>query len=108
MSKLRTDVQNRSIHKGCQQLADVLVENNQTLNSVIEKLEIRPTMESIKVLFKAIALAKFEVDSTTKLESNQVTEVWQDLAYAVSQATGVNVEFPSQESMMFNSLEDNM
>ena len=108
MSKPRTSVQNSSIHLGCQQLADVLVENNQTLNSVIEKLEIRPTMESIKVLFKAIALAKFGVDSTTKLESHQVTEVWQDLAHAVGQATGVNVEFPSQESMMFNSLEDNM
>jgi uncharacterized protein YjgD (DUF1641 family) len=102
----RTIQQNKALHKGCQEIADVLIENNVTLAEVIDNLEIRPSMETIKALYRDIAKAKYGVTSTTQLETNQITHVWEDLAHAVGLVTGVNIEFPSQESLMFNSLED--
>jgi len=101
----RTLQQNKALHKGCQEIADVLIETNVTIQQVIELLEIRPTMELVKELYKGIAKAKYGVTSTTKLETHQITQVWEDLAYAVGQAAKVNIEFPSQESLMFNGLD---
>lgn len=104
--KTRTSQQNKALHKGCQDIADVLIENNVTIQQVIELLEIRPTMELVKELYKGIAKAKYGVTSTTKLETHQVTQVWEDLAHAVGLATGVNIEFPSQESLLLNDLDN--
>jgi hypothetical protein len=94
----RTLAQNRSIHKGCQQIADVLVENGISLNRVIENLEIRPTMDSIKDIFRHIAREKYGIESTTELERGQIDPVWDDLVKSISEVTGVFIPFPSQEN----------
>ena len=94
----RTLAQNRSIHKGCQQIADVLVENGISLNKVIENLEIRPSMDSIKDIFRHIAREKYGIESTTELEKGQIDPVWDDLVKSISEVTGVFVPFPSQEN----------
>lgn len=96
--KQRTIQQNKSIHKGCQNVADVLIENGISLNKVIQNLEIRPSMESVKDIFRSIAESKYGIKSTTELKSNQVTEVWEDLIKSVSETTGIYIPFPSQES----------
>ena len=96
--KGRTILQNNSIHLGCTQIANVLIENNITLNAVIKNLEIRPSMNSIKDIFRAIAKAKYGVESTADLKSNQIDPCWEDLIKAISEATGVFIEFPSRES----------
>jgi hypothetical protein len=102
----RTTTQNSALHKGCEQIADVLIENNVTLAEVIDHLEVRPSMESIKALYRDIAKSKYGVTSTTQLESNQITQIWEDLAHAVGLVTGVNIEFPSQESLLLNDLDN--
>ena len=94
----RTNQQNKALHKGCQNIADLLIENNVTLTAVLQHLEIRPSMETIKSLYRDIAKAKYGVTSTTQLEKKQIDEVWEDLAKAVSEATGVYIPFPSEES----------
>jgi len=98
--KQRTNQQNKSIHKGCQQIANVLVENGISLNKVIKNLEIRPSMESVKDIFRSIAESKYGIKSTTELKSNQVTEVWEDLIKAVSESTGIFIPFPSKEEFI--------
>ncbi len=94
----RSNKQNRSLHLGCQNIADVLVENNVSLSLVIKDLDIRPTMHSVKDIFRAIAKSKFGVESTANLESKQVDEVWEDLIKRISEITGVFIPFPSEEN----------
>jgi len=96
--KQRTIQQNKSIHKGCQNIADVLVENGISLNKVIKNLEIRPSMESIKDIFRSIAESKYGIKSTAELQTGQVNDVWEDLIKAVSETTGVFISFPTQEN----------
>lgn len=68
------------------------------MNDIIQRLDVPPTMEAIKVIYKSIAKSMFGVDSTTKLESGQVDKVWEVLAKAVSEETGVHIGFPSEET----------
>lgn len=100
MQKQRTIQQNKSIHVGAQNIADVLVENGISLNKVIKNLEVRPSMESVKDIFRSIAESKYGIKSTTELKSNQVTEVWEDLIKAVSESTGIFIPFPSKEEFI--------
>jgi hypothetical protein len=100
MEKQRSIPQNNSIHLGCLQIANVLIENNITLNAVIKNLEIRPSMHSVKDIFRAIAKSKYGVESTADLKSNQIDPVWEDLIKAVSEATGIFIDFPARENFI--------
>lgn len=100
VEKEKTRQQEKAYHKGFQTIADLLVENNITLNMVIKNLEIRPTKENIKDIFRAIAKAKYGVESTSQLKSNQVNDCWEDLIKAISETTGIFISFPSQESFI--------
>lgn len=97
MEKQRTLQQNKSIHRGCQDIANILIENNITLNTVLKNLEVRPSMESIKDIFRSIATAKYGIKSTADLQTNQVNYVWEELVKAISETTGIFIPFPSQE-----------
>jgi len=94
----RSSQQNKALHKGCQQIADYLIENNITLQEAFKNMEIRPTMESIKAIYRQIAHAKYGVDSTAKLEKHQIDGTWEDLTNCLSETTGVYFQFPSNES----------
>lgn len=97
--KKRSLPQNNSIHLGCQQIADVLIENGVSLNKVIQHIEIRPTMHSIKDIFRAMAKQKYGVDSTADLEQNQIDPIWEELIKGVGEVTGVHIPFPARENM---------
>ncbi len=94
----RSSAQNRALHKGCQEIADILVENGISLQVLLQHLDVRPSMESIKAIYRDIARAKFEVTSTADLDTSQINKVWEDLSKAVSQSTGVYIPFPSYEN----------
>lgn len=98
--KKRSLQQNKSIHKGCQDIANVLIENGISLNTVIKNLEVRPSMESIKDIFRSIAQAKYGVESTTSLTTAQIDPVWEELVKAVSENTGIFIPFPSKEEFI--------
>lgn len=104
----RTYKQNRALHKGCQQIADLLIESGISLSVALQGLDVRPTMNSIKDVYRSIAQAKYGVDSTANLTTTQINEVWVDLVTALERNTGVEIGFPSQESTdeFFNSLEN--
>jgi len=96
--KKRSLSQNNSLHLGCQQIADIMIENNITLNMLIKEIEVRPTMESVKAVFKAMAKSKYEVDSTADLERQQIDPIWEELVHAVSKITGETIPFSSKEN----------
>lgn len=102
----RSPEQNRAMHKGFTQIADYLVENNITIQSAFKDLEIRPTMEVIKSIFRQIAQAKYGVESTRDLETQQVDQVWEDMTKALSENTGVYFAFPSIESESLDHIEE--
>lgn len=97
LDKQRSLLQNRALHKGCTQIADMLVEHGISLNVAIKNLDVRPTMESIKDAYRAIAKAKYGVDSTADLKTNEISEVWKDLTKTLSQNTGIDFPFPSEK-----------
>lgn len=94
----RTSQQNKALHKGFQQIADYLIENNITLQEAFKNMEIRPTMEAIKSVYRQIAHAKYDIKSTTELTTKQVDQVWEDMTKAISEATGVYFDFPSNNT----------
>jgi len=95
----RSGSQNKSIHKGCTQIADLLIESGIPLRVVLENLDTRPTMASIKDIFRAIAIEKYPgLKSTSELTTDQVNPVWDDLIEAIAKSTGVHIPFPSREN----------
>ncbi len=94
----RTTQQNRALHLGCQQIANELVGAGISLEIALRGLDVAPTMESIKDIFRSIAGAKYGVTSTSELQTNQIDEVWRDLTKALSENTGVAFNFPSQQT----------
>jgi len=97
--KQRSDSQNKSIHKGCTQIAELLIESGVPLRVVLKNLDTRPTMESIKDIFREIAKAKYPgLKSTAELTTDQVNPVWDDLVEAISLSSGVHIPFPSREN----------
>ena len=98
--KNRSLKQNKSIHLGCQQIADILIESGVPLSVAFKNLDVRPTMNSIKDAYRSIASAKYGVDSTADLTTVQINEVWVDLVKALEESTGVTILFPSQEQFI--------
>ena len=99
-TKQRSMAQNNSLHLGCQQIADMLVEHGISLNVALKNLDVRPTMHSIKDAYRSIASAKYGVESTADLTTGQINEVWVDLVKAIEESTGVYCGFPSQEELI--------
>lgn len=95
--KPRTLSQNASLHLGCTQIADTLVEHGISLQVALKNLDVRPSMESIKDAFRQIAHAKFNVSSTADLKTHQINQVWEDLTKTLSINTGVLFHFPSEQ-----------
>jgi len=89
--------QRGALHIGCQQLADILIENNVTLNAFIKNIEVRPTMYSIKDTIKSMARSKFGKESTEQLTTPELNEIWDELRLSLGQLTGEDIPFPSEE-----------
>lgn len=106
--KPQTRLQQKSYHKGFQDIANVLIENDISLNVLIKHIEVRPTSKNIKDVFRAIAHAKYDIKSTSNLNSDEVDEVWEELVKAVSETTGIFIPFPSKENTeeYLNSLDN--
>ena len=78
--------------------------NNQGLTlqdmvKVIKQLEIRPNTKNLKETFaKPYTLSAFGLDSTEKLDSEQVTELYDALNKVFSYYWQIHLPFPSVES----------
>lgn len=89
-----------ALHKGLELMADLMVENNITLNQLIQNIELRPTKESLKDVFREAGRLKYSKKSTEDLTNKELDETWQDMANAVGKLTGEYIHFPSLHQMM--------
>jgi len=102
---MRSSKQNNALHKGFQLLADALNDAGYEMKAVlaVKNVDVPWTKESVKeVLFRPIMEAMIEKESTTDLETTEVSEVWDVLVRHLGENFGVTVPFPSDEPPMIS------
>lgn len=95
--KIRTVLQNRSMHKYFEELAIELNNAGITMQALIEELHIDHTKESVKSIWRAIAKAKYGKESTTELTTKEIDEVYEEFNRLVANF-GIHIAWPSIES----------
>ena len=100
--KIRTQLQNKSIHLWFQMVADELNSAGYTQKMALQGLELDNTEESIKSLFRSVGMTKFGVKSTASLTTKQVMEIYEELNRHFA-SMGVHVPFPSSEYNYLNN-----
>lgn len=101
--KARTTRQNNALHLYLEQLAIALREGGFDLKEVLKKdAEIPCTMENLKEnVWRKVQIAMFNKKSTTELETDEVSKIYEVVDKTISERTGVTLPFPSIESMNY-------
>lgn len=98
MKDNRTIQQNRALHKFFSLLASTLNAENKTIEVVL-KPDTEWNSDTVKALiWKPVQQAVIGKQSTTKLTTKEVNEVYSVLNKALGERLGVHVPFPSMES----------
>jgi hypothetical protein len=103
MAQLTTKTRN-SLHLWLEQLAHEANNNGLTLQDmvkVVKKLEIRPTKDNLKETFvKPYILAAYGLDSTEKMNSQQINETYDALNKLFSYHWHIHMPWPSEETLI--------
>lgn len=97
-AKTRTLTQNKSLHKYCALLAEALNEAGLDMQTVLAEGTSIPWSES-KVkedIWRTVQVAALGKESTTKLETHEVSQVYDIVNRHISQTFGVFVPFPNR------------
>jgi len=99
-SKTRSSKQNRALHKFFKQVSDLLNNAGATMEGV-SGMEIPYTETIIKeVWWRPIQLLMFDIKSTTKINTNQINQIFDVISLQLETKIGEHVEFPSIETLM--------
>ena len=100
----RTNLQNRSLHRYLEIIADQLADSGQDMRKVV-KLPIRPNKDNVKEnMFKPVMNALYpDKDSTTELSTTEMQHCYEVFNAAISERLGVGADWPSEESLANNS-----
>lgn len=95
----RTPLQNRSLHKYFSMLAEDLNDAGLDMRKTLKpEIEMPWTQENIKnLMFKPIIQAMFGVDSTTDLDTKQISEAYEVLNRHTQSKLGIGILWPSNE-----------
>ena len=106
--KQRTSKQNRSLHKFCTDLAQVLNSSGLSMTKVLKpSIEIEWSQESVKkYLWHPIQDAMFDKVSTADLTTDQVAKVYEVLNRHLGEKFKTHVPFPTEEPPLFNPLPE--
>ena len=101
VGKQRTAQQNKAGHLWFQHIADTFNDQGLDMQATLAKrVGLRWTPEAVKeCLFKVLARAMFNKDSTTKLTTNEFSKVAEMLSDVIARDYGLTIEYPSQESL---------
>lgn len=101
----RTKKQNRAMHLAFTLLAESLNGAGLPMNKVL-KVDIDWTPESVKeYLFRPIMKAMACKDSTTELDTKQISDVWEVLMRNLCEKKGIEyIPFPSEEDLGFKKI----
>ena len=100
--KQRTILQNNALHAYCKEVSDCLINAGITQKVLFEGLEVETSPEAVKMLFRAIGKARYGKDSTAKLTTKEMTEVYDEVNKHISK-WGISVPWPSSE---YNFMEN--
>ena len=102
VSKRRTGTQNNAIHKYCELLATALNDAGYGMVRTLKILRKKPeieldwTMQAVKDnLWRPVQMAKTNKESTSKLDTNEVSQVYEELNRYTAGKLGVSLQFPS-------------
>ena len=97
----RTNQQNKAIHKLFTQMSDTFNTLGLDMRVVLKpEIKIFWTPEAVKrELWKPVMKAMYGHESTTGLDTAQVSKVYEQIARLVGEKFGVEIEFPSKEQL---------
>lgn len=97
-SESRTSAQNRSIHLFCKMLSDALNNAGLDISKTMKEDAAIPWSETLvkELIWRKVQLAMFDTDSTTKLDTKQVSEVYEVVNRHLASTHGVSVSFPDR------------
>jgi len=98
----RTSQQNRAIHKHCELVAKEAQDTGITFTEFIRRrpqLEMYWTLERVKSLWQEAAFHMYGTRKTSRLQTEQVTVVYDVVNKALGEIMGFNVPFPSLEEI---------
>lgn len=100
--KKRTIPQNKAIHLYCSKLAQALSDAGLDMKKVLKPtVDIPWETRTVKQwLWKPIQEAQLLKKSTTELDTNEVTKVYETLNRFLGEKFGLTVPFPSQEELI--------
>ena len=95
----RTSRQNRSVWLYCTLLAEEL--NNSGTYMVLffykKGAQVSWTKESVmEAIWRPIQIAMFEIKSTTKIKTHQVSEIYEEINRFIGEKFGLSVPFPDK------------
>jgi len=96
---VRTLTQNAAIHKYFSMLAESLNNAGLDVKKTLRHDFDIPWSESLvkELIWKGVQKAMFDIDSTTKLDTAQVSQVYEVINRHIGSTHGVSVIFPSNE-----------
>lgn len=94
--KIRTERQNRALHKYCTEVATELNNAGIGIEIFFKNIEADHTMESVKSLWRAFAKAKYGKSSTTELTTSEINAIYDEVNRHLA-TFGIHLAFPSQE-----------
>ncbi len=98
----RTNRQNRAIWLYCTLLAEAFNEAGiyMVLFFYKEGAQVSWTKESVmEALWRPVQIAMFNIRSTTKLKTNEVSQVYEDINRFTGEKFGVSLSFPNYDYM---------
>lgn len=98
-AKTRTLTQNSSIHKYCALLAEAFNDAGLDMQKVLaEGTSIPWSEDKVKNdIWRVVQVAALGKESTTKLETNEVSKVYDIVNRHISQTFGIFIPFPSRD-----------
>ena len=102
--KIRSKKQRASLQIYCRNLANTLNEAGISQRLLLEAFEIDNSEESIKNLFRQIGKQKYGKDSTAKLTTKEVIDIYDEVNRATS-LLGVHQAWPSEEELYYSKVK---
>jgi len=99
-TKQRTLTQNGALHRYCELMAikmnDAGVTQRELVGSFKNGFELPVSKHMIKSIFREVGKAMYEKQSTSDLETKEISEVHRVVDQRFSEVTGVGCEWPSR------------
>jgi len=99
--RLRTALQNKSLHLYCTQLSDKLNEAGITYRKFLGAMdEIENSPETVKSVMRQLGKAKYEKKSTTQWTTKECMSMYEETNRNTAKI-GIHIDWPSKESQSF-------